>query len=80
MTHKQHSSGSFSDDRLRILKNIELTQTAPVYLSHTELESLLSRLEAAEHYCDQVGRSVQHPEWDPFAKQSWLKSAGRVEE
>lgn len=39
---------AFTDDRLRILKNIELKQTAPIQLTHTEIESLLARLEAAE--------------------------------
>lgn len=38
----------FTDDRLRILKNIELKQTAPISISHTDMEALITRLEAAE--------------------------------
>lgn len=39
---------TFSEDKLRIFKNVMLSQTAPIYVSHSELEALLARLEAAE--------------------------------
>jgi len=51
-------SRGFLDDRLRILKNIELKQTAKIVLSHTEIEALLARLEAAEDIANSVANGV----------------------
>ncbi len=44
----------FTDDRLRILKNIELKQTAQIVWSHSEFEALLARLESAEKVIESV--------------------------
>jgi hypothetical protein len=71
-------SRGFSDDRLRILKNIELKQTAKIVLSHTEIEALLARLEAAErliNYCTSLDQSNRYGRQNRY--EAWRKSCGK---
>lgn len=80
----------FTDDRLRILKNVELKQTAQIILSHSEIEAWINRLEAAENCRESLDDLLHHGvEWpngviheaDPeLAKErleAWRKAAGR---
>ena len=70
-------SRGFSDDRLRILKNIELKQTANIVLSHTEIEALLARLEAAETFCNSITNGV-YARYTRMveAHEAWRKAKG----
>lgn len=81
---------SFTDDRLRILKNIELKQTSAIQISHTDMEALIVRLEAAEKVClqadcvrdqrDAVGWKKVPDEfirWLDEAFLAWRKACGK---
>lgn len=72
-----HEAEPFTDDRLRILKNIELRQTAQIILSHTEVEALLARLEAAEDVCQSVIDNGDEGNFK-FSMKAWLASKGNA--
>lgn len=65
----------FTDDRIRILKNIELKKTAQIVLRHTEIEALLARLEALELIREFAG-APKHERW-LRAEEAYLRSAGK---
>lgn len=63
----------FTDDKLRIYRNVMLSQTAPIYVSHSELEALLARLEAGEKALEK--HTVYSHDCDEM--KAWRKAAGK---
>lgn len=69
----QEKPSCFSDDKLRIMKNVTLSQTAPIYMAHSELEDLIARLEAAEACAYHLEN--MHPDCDTV--RDWQKACGK---
>lgn len=68
----------FTDDKLRIYKNVMLSQTAPIYVSHSELEALLARLEAAEAVAYRLLDSTRQCSKETAdIIETWTKAAGK---
>ena len=64
MTHPSGDEKGFSDDKLRIFKNVMLSQTAPIYVLHSELEALLHRPKAAEEIVEVAKEFRLFQSWD----------------
>lgn len=53
---------SFTDDDVRIMKNVDLAETKMIYMSHSKLEALLARLEAAQRVVEESKIAVRNLE------------------
>lgn len=67
----------FTDDNLRIVKNVKLTMTEAIFFTHSELEALIARLEAAEYALNNAPKADYYDDVFVDAVEQWLKAAGK---